>query len=230
MNMKKRLLVIDDESAIRKFLRISLESHGYSIAEASLGKEGLLQATFFKPDVVILDLSLPDIDGTEVLMRLREWTQSPIIVLTVRDGEEDKVKVLDAGADDYMTKPFSVLELLARLRVAERHALGSKESISLFQNGPLEVDLIGRIVKIGGGEIHLTATEYNILKLLIDHAGKVVTHHQLLKQVWGDYSLLHTQYVRVYVGHLRKKLRSSQDASHLIVTEPGVGYRLRLYP
>ncbi|HKX12597.1 MAG TPA: response regulator [bacterium] len=221
-----KILVIDDEAAIRKFLRVSLEAQGFKVEEAVSGKEGLTQAIAGRADLIILDLGLPDIEGFEVLARLREWSKVPVIVLTVRDDEEDKVRALDGGADDYLTKPFSVPELLARIRVAERHRLPASES-PLFQSGDLAVDLSARTVKVSGKEVRLTATEWDILRLLIEHAGKVITHRQILKQVWGPNAVEHTQYLRVYVGHLRKKLEQETEQS-FIRTEPGVGYRLLL--
>jgi len=228
MKSEKRILIIDDESAIRKFLRVGLEAHGYAIAEALSGKEGLTQAVAFRPDLVILDLGLSDMEGLEVLRRLREWSRAPVLVLTVRDSEQDKVQLLDAGADDYLTKPFSVPELLARLRVAERHMDAVTSSEPIFRLGELEVDLSGRTVKVQGKAVHLTATEYDILKLLIENFGKVVTHRQILKQIWGPNSVEHTQYLRVYVGHLRKKLEAERTSPSIILTEPGVGYRLNI--
>ncbi len=221
-----KILVVDDEAAIRKFLRVSLEAQGFKVVEAVSGKEGLTQAVASRPDLIILDLGLPDIEGFEVLGSLREWSKVPVIVLTVRDDEEDKVRALDGGADDYLTKPFSVPELLARIRVAERHRLPASES-PLFQSGDLEVDLSSRSVKVRGKEVRLTATEWEILRLLVEHAGKAVTHRQILKQVWGPNAVEHTQYLRVYVGHLRKKLEQATDQA-FIRTEPGVGYRLLL--
>lgn len=226
MSQARKILVIDDEAAIRKFLRVSLEAQGFKVEEAVSGEEALTQAVFFRPELVILDLGLPDIEGFEVLARLREWSQVPVIVLTVRDSEEEKVRALDGGADDYLTKPFSVPELLARIRVAERHRLPASDS-PLFQTGELEVDLSARSVKVKGQEVRLTATEWEILRLLVEHAGKAVTHRQILKQVWGPNSVEHTQYLRVYVGHLRKKLEMGIHGP-FIRTEPGVGYRLIL--
>ena len=226
MSSKPKILVIDDEGAIRKFLRVSLEAHGYEIGEAVSAAEGLTQAVAFRPDLVVLDLELPDRSGLQVLKELREWSPVPVIVLTVRDSEEDKVALLDAGADDYLTKPFSVPELLARVRVAERHRSHQATGDPVFRSGPMEVDLTSRQVKVSGKEIRLTATEYDILRLLVEHAGKVVTHRQLLKEIWGPNSVEHTQYLRVYVGHLRKKLEAGPEAPALILTEPGVGYRL----
>ncbi len=223
---KRKIVVIDDEASIRKFLKVSLEMEGYQIKEAINGKDGLREVIAHHPDVVILDLGLPDMDGLQVLKAIREWSQVSIIVLTVREDEESKVKILDAGADDYLTKPFSVPELLARLRVAERHADADEDVTPLFRSGPLEVDLTGRVVKVNGQEVHLTSTEYGILHLLIKNAGKVVTHRQILKEIWGPNSVEHTQYLRVYVGHLRKKLEIDESVK-LILTEPGVGYRLQ---
>ncbi len=176
--------------------------------------------------MIILDLGLPDINGLEVIQKVREWSKTPIIVLTVRGDEESKVKVLDAGADDYLTKPFSVPELLARLRVAERHVTTLDSNESIFKSGPLEVDMAGRIVKVGAKEIHLTSTEYAILCCFVKNAGKVITHRQILKEIWGPNSVEHTQYLRVYVGHLRRKIEPDAESTKLIVTEPGVGYRL----
>ena len=225
MKAIQRILVVDDEAAIRKFLRVSLQNQGYQIEEAVSGKEALTQAIAFRPELVILDLGLPDQDGLSVLKSLREWSKVPVIVLTVRDSEQDKVQLLDAGAEDYLTKPFSVPELLARMRVVERHSLPLDSKSPLLEFGPLEIDLAGRTVKVNGGLIRLTATEYSILRLLVENAGKVVTHRQILKQIWGPNAVEHTQYLRVYVGHLRKKLEADPEAPSLIITEPGVGYR-----
>jgi two-component system KDP operon response regulator KdpE len=224
MKAIQRILVVDDEGAIRKFLRVSLQNHGYQIEEAVSGKEALTKAIEFRPELVILDLGLPDQDGLSVLKRLREWSNVPVIVLTVRDSEQDKVQLLDAGAEDYLTKPFSVPELLARVRVIERRILPSDQS-PLLKFGPLEIDLAGRTVKVNGKLIRLTATEYDILRLLVENAGKVVTHRQILKQIWGPNAVEHTQYLRVYVGHLRKKIETDLEAPSFILTEPGVGYR-----
>lgn len=226
MKPNKKILVIDDEATIRRFLRVSLENEGCSVVEAGTGKDGIRECIASRPDIAVLDLGLPDMDGFEVIRKIREWSQVPIIVLTVREDEESKVKVLDAGADDYLTKPFSVPELLARIRVAERHSLPGNTNETTFKSGRLEVDLAGRIVKVAGEGIHLTATEFDILKILIKHAGKVVTQRQILKEVWGPNAVEHTQYLRVYLGHLRKKIESDPNSDKLIVTEPGVGYRL----
>jgi two-component system, OmpR family, KDP operon response regulator KdpE len=219
-----RILVIDDENEIRRMLQVGLSAHGYTLGEAASGKEGLNQVLIFHPDLVILDLGLPDIDGLEVLRRLREWSQVPVIVLTVRDREGDKVSALDGGADDYVTKPFNMGELLARIRVAMRHAARSEdEPVLVF--GDLTLDLARRVVLLKQQEIKLTPTEYEILKYLALHAGRVVTHGQLLRAVWGPNYQEHTQYLRVYVGQLRRKIEADQARPRFITTEPGVGYR-----
>lgn len=229
MKADKKILVVDDETAIRKFLRLSLENEGYQVVEAATAADGIRELIASRAEVMILDLGLPDREGYEVIQKVREWSKVPILVLTVKDDDESKVKALDLGADDYITKPFSIPELLARLRVAERHATVPLSNSALFTSGPLEVDLAAHIVKVQGTEIHLTATEYDILKLLIKHAGKVVTHRQILQDVWGPNSVEHTQYLRVYMGQLRKKIESGPSSKKLLFTEPGVGYRLMLF-
>jgi two-component system, OmpR family, KDP operon response regulator KdpE len=218
-------LVIDDELQIRRLLRVCLEANGYRVAEATTGKDGLVEAAQRPPDVVLLDLGLPDMEGVTVLKRLREWSRVPVVVLSVRDREEDKIAALDNGADDYVTKPFSSGELLARLRVAQRHAAPASEAI-VFQSGHLEVDLAARIVKRKGEEVKLTATEYNLLRLFVQHAGKVLTHRQILREVWGPNAVEQTHYLRVYLAHLREKLEANPAEPELLITEPGVGYRL----
>jgi two-component system KDP operon response regulator KdpE len=218
-------LVIDDEAQIRRLLTLILEANGYAVTEAADGREGLLQAATRRPDVVILDLGLPDLDGVEVVTRLREWSRVPIVVLSVRDREEDKVGALDAGADDYLTKPFGAAELLARLRVAQRHAQPTPETV-VFRSGSLEVDLAARLVTVNGQEVRLTATEYAFLRLLVQHAGKVLTHRQILRTVWGPGYVGQTHYLRVYVARLREKIEAVPAQPALIMTEPGVGYRL----
>ncbi len=222
-----RILVIDDELAIRRFLKISLEAEGHTYLEAGTGQNGLVAAATQRPELVILDLGLPDMDGSMVLKRLREWSDVPVIVLTVKDSETDKVALLDAGADDYLTKPFGVPELLARVRVALRH----KQSTSaepVFRTGDLLIDFTDRTVSICGEIIHLTATEYELLRILAQHAGKVITQRQLLKEIWGPQALDQSQYLRVYIAQLRKKLERDPSSPDRIITEPGVGYRLRL--
>ena len=222
---KPLVLVIDDELQIRRLLRVSLEANGYRVSEAATGQEGLVEAAQRRPDVVILDLGLPDMDGVTILKRLREWSQVPVLVLSVRDREEDKIAALDHGADDYVTKPFSTGELLARLRVAQRHS-ASPDEVSVFRTGPLEVDLVARVVRVKGKEVRLTSTEYSLLRLLVQHAGKVLTHRQILREVWGPTYVEQTHYLRVYMAHLREKLEADPAQPALLITEPGVGYRL----
>lgn len=223
------ILLIEDEPQMRRFLRAALGAHEYRLVEATTAREGLAQAASRNPDVVLLDLGLPDRDGLEVARELREWSGVPIIVLSARGQEQDKVAALDLGADDYLTKPFGVDELLARIRVALRHAAqpvgGPPEP--LFEAGDLRVDLVRREVRRGGQEVHLTPTEYKLLTLLIRHAGKVITHRQLLKEVWGVNYADQSHYVRVYMAQLRQKLEKDPSRPRLLITEPGVGYRLR---
>lgn len=224
------VLIIEDEPQMLRFLRASLGTHGYRLAEATAANEGLSQATARNPDVILLDLGLPDFDGIEVTRRLREWTRTPIIVISARGQESDKIDALDAGADDYLTKPFSVGELLARVRVALRHvaesASGRVEPV--FTLDDLRVDLGARQVFVGQSEVHLTPTEYRLLATLIKHAGKVVTHRQLLRDVWGPSYVEHAQYLRVYMGQLRQKLEPEPAKPRYLVNEPGVGYRLKV--
>ena len=219
------VLIIDDEVQIRRLLRVTLEAAGYRVLEAANGEDGLAEAAQRNPDVIILDLGLPAMDGLTVLKRLREWSRAPVLVLSVQEGEGDKVAALDNGADDYMTKPFSTAELLARLRVVRRHAQPESDN-AVFHSGPLEMDLAARIVRIKGREIKMTPTEYSFLRLLARHAGKVVTHRQILKEVWGPAYGEQTHYLRVYVAHLRDKIESDPARPELLLTEPGVGYRL----
>ncbi len=220
-----QVLVIDDELQIRRFLRISLEANGYSVHETDNGQDALAKAAQLRPDLIILDLGLPDIPGLDVLSRLREWTSTPVIILSVRDSDRDKVAALDIGADDYLSKPFSVEELLARLRVAQRHAQPNPES-STFTAGNLQVDLARRLVTVRGEPVKLTPTEYALLRLLIQHAGRVLTHRQILREVWGPEYVEETHYLRVYFAQLRQKLEDDPALPKIIVTEPGVGYRL----
>ncbi len=222
-----RVLVIDDEIQIRRLLRVALSAHGYEVAEASGGKEGLEQAGLFQPVLVILDMGLPDMDGLEVIRRLREWSAVPIVILSVREGEKDKITALDCGANDYVTKPFSMGELLARMRVALR--LGErKEEDPVVVLGDLTVDLARRQVFREGREIKLTPTEYSILRELVLNAGKVLTHRHLLESIWGKGYREETHYLRVYVGQLRRKIEPDPSQPRTILTEPGVGYRLVL--
>ncbi|MCX6897481.1 MAG: response regulator [Verrucomicrobia bacterium] len=221
--MKPTVLIIDDERAIRRLLRAALEPH-YQVCEAENGQFGLQEAVARRPDAVILDLGLPDMDGVAVLKRLREWSQTPVLVLSVRDREADKVAALDNGADDYLTKPFGTAELLARLRVIQRRAPGGVEE-PVHVAGPLQVDLAAHQVKVHGREVSLTATEFALLRVLVQHAGKVVTHKHLLRTVWGPNAEEQSQYLRVYFTHLRKKLET-EATGKLILNEPGIGYRL----
>jgi len=218
-------LVIDDEPQIRRLLRVTLEANGYRVFDAATGHEGIVQAAQRRPDVVLLDLGLPDLDGLTVLKRLREWSHVPVVVLSVRDREEDKISALDNGADDYVTKPFNSGELLARLRAALRH-VQPQGADAMFRSGNVEVDLAARLVRKRGHEIKLTPIEYALLRLLVSHAGKVLTHRQLLTEVWGANAVEQTHYLRVHVAHLREKLEDDPSKPDLILTEPGVGYRL----
>ncbi|MGA2298101.1 MAG: response regulator [FCB group bacterium] len=227
MSNKIKILVIDDEPQIRKFLRISLESHSYQIIEAETGKDGLVQAAMNHPDIIILDLGLPDEDGLNILKQLREWSSIPVIVLSVRNSEQDKIMALDNGADDFVTKPFSVGELLARLRAALRHTLPVTES-AIFKTGRMSVDLVSRTVKVNDETIKLTATEYSIIKLFVVNAGKVLTHKYLLKEIWGNTFAEDTQYLRVFMAQIRKKVEENPSNPKLFVTESGVGYRLNI--
>jgi two-component system KDP operon response regulator KdpE len=224
MSAERIALVIDDEPPIRRLLRLTLEPQGYRVFEADNAQLGLQEAAARRPDVIILDLGLPDMDGLAVLKRLREWSQTPVLVLTVRDRESDKVATLDAGADDYLAKPFGTAELLARLRAVQRRAPEAHEE-PVFVSGNLAVDLAARTVTVNKQEVHLTATEYALLHELVRHAGKVVTHKQLLRAVWGPNAESQSQYLRVYITHLRKKLETTTSGK-LIQTEPGIGYRL----
>jgi len=221
------VLVIEDEPQMLRFLRPALQGHGYRMVEASTGRDGLTQASTRSPDVVLLDLGLPDIDGLEVTRRLREWTQVPIIVISARGREDDKVAALDVGADDYVTKPFGVRELLARLRVALRHTArsGGTDSARLTL-GPLDIDLEKRRVSRDGAVVHLTPIEYRLLTELARNAGKVLTHSHLLRQVWGPGYAQQSHYLRVYMAQLRRKLEADPARPRFLVTEAGVGYRL----
>lgn len=222
-------LIIDDEVQIRRLLRLTLEAHGYKVFEAATGQEGLPEAAQRRPEIVLLDLGLPDLDGVTILKRLREWSTVPVLVLSVRDRDEDKIAALDAGADDYVTKPFSTGELLARLRVAQRHAQPAAD-LAVFRSGGLQVDLTARVVTVQGREVKLTATEYALLCLFVRYAGKVLTHRQILREVWGPAYVEQTHYLRVYLAHLREKLEADPAQPKLFLTEPGVGYRLAELP
>jgi two-component system, OmpR family, KDP operon response regulator KdpE len=222
------VVLIEDELQIRRFLRATLAGQGYRLFEAATGADGLVEVASRQPDVVIVDLGLPDIDGLEVIRRLREWTAVPVIVLSARGQERDKVTALDAGADDYVSKPFGAGELLARIRVALRHTAGAshEDEEAAFKVGELQVDLLRRHVVVRGAEAKLTPIEYKLLATLVRHAGKVVTHQQLLREVWGPSHDDQAHYVRVYMAHLRHKLESEPARPRYLLTEPGVGYRL----
>jgi two-component system KDP operon response regulator KdpE len=221
------ILVIDDEAQIRKFLRISLSAQGYKVLEAGNGREGLAQAALARPDLVVLDLGLPDMDGKQVLGELREWSQVPVLVLSVRASEGEKVLALDGGANDYVTKPFAIQEFLARVRVLLRQAGAGEQPAATVQSGPLCLDFAYRRVSLDGAEVALTRKEYAVLAMLARHIGRVVTQQQLLRDIWGPSHVEDSHYLRVVVGHLRQKLGDDPAAPRFIVTEAGVGYRLR---
>jgi two-component system KDP operon response regulator KdpE len=223
------LLLVDDDAPIRRFLRAGLTTAGYRLVEAVNGSEALAHAATRSPDLVLLDLGLPDLDGIEVVRRLREWSEVPIVVLTARGQDDDKIHALDAGADDYVTKPFSMGELLARVRVALRHGARREagDDSGPVRAGDLVVDLSRRVVTVAGEEVRLTPIEYRLLALLARHAGRVLTHEQILREVWGPGYASQRHYVRVYVAQLRAKLERDPSRPDWLVTEPGVGYRLR---
>jgi two-component system KDP operon response regulator KdpE len=222
-----RVLVVDDERAIRRYLHVALNAHGYIIYEAVNGQEALSMAATERPDLIILDLGLPDIDGVEITRQIREWSQIPIIILSVREQEKDKVAALDAGADDYLTKPFNTGELMARIRVALRRSTQTSPE-PVFTSGELVVNLSRRLVTVREQEISLTPTEYDLLRVLIQHPGKVLTHRQLLRKVWGDAYETEAHLLRVNMSNLRRKIEPDPTRPRFIITEPGVGYRLRV--
>jgi two-component system KDP operon response regulator KdpE len=226
------ILLIEDEVQMRRFLRVAIESEDYRLVEAETGKDGLVKAAVWNPDVVLLDLGLPDMDGIEVIKRLREWSKVPIIIISAREQENDKIRALDFGADDYLTKPFGVGELLARIRVAGRHK-------RLQQPGKNEVEFIAddlcvdysrRQVFLDNNEIHLTPIEYRLITFLTQHAGKLITHRQLLKEVWGPSHIEQTQYLRVYMTQLRRKIEKEPASPRFLINEPGIGYRFKYDP
>jgi len=222
------ILIIEDEPEIRKFLKAALTSHDYSPTFAETAKEGIKLITMHPPELVILDLGLPDMDGLDVIKTVRDWSTTPIIVLSARGQEKDKVMALELGADDYLTKPFGIPELLARLKVALRHSQRPASVTSpIVESGDIYIDLEKRQVKVRDREVHLTPTEYKLLSLLVKHAGKVVTHQQLLKEVWGKNSTENSHYLRVYAQHLRRKLGDDPMRPRYIITETGIGYRLK---
>ena len=222
---KTKALIIDDEPQIRRLLRVTLEASSYEVNEAATGQEGLVQAAQYRPQIVLLDLGLPDMDGVAVLKRLREWSRVPVVILSVKDRDAEKAAPLDAGADDYVTKPFGTVELLARLRVALRHSEAHSEP-PIFRSAQLVVDLADRRVTVSGKEVSFTVTEYNLLRLLVRHAGKVLTHRFLLREIWGPNAENQNHYLRVYVARLREKIETDPSQPSLLLTEPGIGYRL----
>jgi len=222
-----RILVIDDEIQIRRFLKMSLESYGFNVSEAKTGNEGFNLLSLEKPDLVLLDLGLPDMSGKDFLCALREWSTVPVIILTVKDSEQEKIALLDAGADDYLTKPFSVGELHSRIKVAIRHSKGNVSKDNIFSAGNLKIDYLKRIVFVSEKEVKLTPTEYSFLCLLAKHAGKVVTQTQIMREIWNPNLEDETQYLRIYILQLRRKIEEDPSNPKLIITEPGVGYRLK---
>jgi len=219
------LLVVDDEQPIRRLLRTSLTAQGYRVIEAETGSDALECLRTEKPEVVLVDLGLPDMDGIELIRRIRSRSAIPIVVLSSRGDEKGKVEALDLGADDYVTKPFGMAELVARIRTAQRHAVQEQGAAPLFRTGDLEVDLVHRLVTVRGAEVKLSPKEYDVLRLLVIHAGKVLTHNMILREVWGG--SVDVQYLRIYVRYLRQKLEANPQQPVYILTETGVGYRLR---
>ncbi len=226
--MGKRILVVDDEPQIRKFLRISLSAEGYEVVEAPRGEDGVAKCATSQPNLVILDLGLPDLDGQQVIGRIREWSDVPIIVLSVRTKDQEKVSALDSGANDYVTKPFSIEELLARIRAALRAKLQGVAASSEFVVGELVVDVPRHKVAVAGEEVKLTRKEFDLLRMLAQNAGRIVTHRQILREVWGPAHEDDVHYLRIYIGHLRQKLGDDPANPKYIESEPGVGYRLIL--
>jgi two-component system, OmpR family, KDP operon response regulator KdpE len=221
------IVVIDDEVQLRRLLRVSLEANGYKVYEAANGQQGLAEVAGRHPDLVVLDLGLPDMDGVDVVTRLREWSSVPIIIVSVRESEHDKVTALRAGADDYLTKPFGTAELVARLQVAQRHSQPAAEE-TIFTSGTLTVDLASRRVRVKGQPVKLTGTEYALLRLFVRNAGKVLTHPQIMESVWGPGHREKTHYLHVFMTHLREKIEAHPAKPQLLVTEPRVGYRLNI--
>ena len=224
------IVVIEDYPAIRLFLRTGLSAHGFKVFEADRGKQGIIEAGVRKPDLIILDLGLPDMDGVDVIKTIREWSTMPIIILSARSNEQNKIDALDAGADDYLTKPFGLGELLARIRVALRHSVSSlaQDQNGIFKTGALKVDLLKRQVFVAESEVHLTPIQYRLLSVLIKNAGKVLTHHSLLKEVWGPSYKDNSHYLRIYMSQLRQKLEKDPAQPQYLLTESGIGYRLKV--
>lgn len=225
------IIVIEDDPSIRRFLRTSLGTHGFNVFEADTGKQGLVEAGVRKPDLVILDLGLPDMDGVDVIKAIRVWSAVPIIILSARSSEQRKIDALDVGADDYLTKPFGFGELLARIRVALRHSIRPQEHIpdDIFITANLKVDLLNRVVSIDDQEVHLTPIQYRLLTVLVKHAGKVMTHQQILNEVWGPSYQENAHYLRIYMSQLRQKLETDPTQPKFLLTESGVGYRLKIW-
>ena len=224
---RARILVVDDESQIRKFLEISLRSQGYAVTESATGRDGLEQLATRGADLVVLDLGLPDMDGQDVLLELREWSRVPVIVLSVRSSEQEKVRALDGGANDYVTKPFGIQELMARVRALLREQGGSEEGPPVFDDGHLRIDLARRLVSVDGEAVHLTRKEFAVMALLVKDAGRVVTQQQILRELWGPGHVDDTHYLRIVVGKIRGKLGDDHARARYIETEAGVGYRFR---
>jgi two-component system KDP operon response regulator KdpE len=229
-NSKPVVVVIEDDPPIRRFLRTGLSTHGFEVHEADCGQRGLVEAGVRKPDLIILDLGLPDMDGVEVVKLIREWSAMPIIILSARSAEQSKIEALDAGADDYLTKPFGLGELLARTRVALRHwfKVPEENPSGVFTSGNLKVDLLNRWVHVGDKEVHLTPIQYRLLSVLVQNAGKVLTQHQILKDVWGPSHTESSHYLRIYMSQLRQKLEEDPAQPKYLLTESGVGYRLKI--
>jgi len=228
-NLNPVIVLIEDDSPIRRFLRTGLRTQDFTIYEAATGKQGIIEAEVRKPDLIILDLGLPDMDGVEVIKAIRTWSSVPIIILSARSNEQNKIEALDAGADDYLTKPFGFGELLARIRVALRHSTqsGAATNPEVFVSGDLTIDLHNRVVTVAGEEIHLTPIQYRLLKVLIKYPGKVLTHQQILKEVWGPSYQESAHYLRIYMSQLRQKLESDPTQPKYLLTESGVGYRFK---
>jgi two-component system, OmpR family, KDP operon response regulator KdpE len=226
MERRTKIFVIDDEIQIRRLLRVSLDSQGYDVEEAASGKEGLKMFPLIQPNMVLLDLGLPDMDGQEVLKSIRKISSIPLIILSVRNDEQSIIQALDSGADDYLAKPFHTGELFARIRLVLRKSMPT-DPVPVFESGELRIDFTARLVTVGEKEIKLTATEYDLLSAFVRHAGKILTHRQLLKEVWGGQSVEQNQYLRVYVGHLRQKIELDPQKPTRILTEPGIGYRFK---
>jgi two-component system, OmpR family, KDP operon response regulator KdpE len=225
------IVIIEDDLSIRRFLRTGLSTQGFTVFEAETGKQGVVEAGVRKPDLIVLDLGLPDMDGVEVIRAIRGWSAVPIIILSARSNEQNKIDALDAGADDYLTKPFGFGELLARIRVALRHSTRTadgQDSSDLFISGNLKVDLMNRVVSVDDSEVHLTPIQYRLLAVLVKHAGKVLTHQQILKQVWGPSYQENAHYLRIYMSQLRQKLETDPTQPKYLLTESGVGYRFKV--